>query len=244
MFGNRLLASTTLVLVLAGTSSAQEVEEDAATIKGKVVFKGDADKYKPRPIEVPSDSKCTPGTPLFTEGVVLNLDTTPVTVRNAVVSIKEGPVDRRYRHLQGPQLMETKNCRFDPHVVALLAELPIDVRNEDPVAHNVHFMAKKNREHNFTIPKKGMQMSVVMEAEDPIEIKSDRCPWMGAWILVFDHPYFVITEEPGTFKFDGVPAGKYVLEAWHETFGKQTATVEVAAGETKEVDFTYEPDKK
>lgn len=239
----RFMLAVLVLATVAAPTMAHEVEE-LGTLEGKVVFKGDPDKHKQRWIVIPEDAKCTTQGRFLTENVVINLYTEPLTLRNVIVSIKEGPVDRSDRSLQRRQLMVTQNCRFSPHVVALLDGLSIDVRNDDTVPHNVHFMAKVNREHNFTIPRKGMQMSVVMDAEDPIEIKSDFCPWMSAWLAVFDHPYFLITGEEGTFAFEGVPSGKYVLEAWHETFGKKTITVEVGKGETKQADFVFEPDKK
>ena len=37
----------------------------------------------------------------------------------------------------------------------------------------------------------------------------------------------------------GVPAGDYVIEAWHEKYGTQDATVKVGGGETKTVNFTF-----
>jgi hypothetical protein len=37
----------------------------------------------------------------------------------------------------------------------------------------------------------------------------------------------------------GLPAGTYTLEAWHETYGTQTQSVSVAAGETKSVEVTF-----
>ena len=52
---------------------------------------------------------------------------------------------------------------------------------------------------------------------------------------------FAVTDKDGTFELKGLPAGKYVVEAWHEEFGTQTMEVEVAQDETKEADFTYEP---
>jgi len=36
-------------------------------------------------------------------------------------------------------------------------------------------------------------------------------------------------------KIENVPPGKYTVEAWHETLGKQTKDVEVKAGQTAKV---------
>ena len=40
--------------------------------------------------------------------------------------------------------------------------------------------------------------------------------WMNAEMMVVPHPYFVVTDEDGSFKLTDVPAGEYEIEAWHE----------------------------
>jgi hypothetical protein len=46
---------------------------------------------------------------------------------------------------------------------------------------------------------------------------------------VFDHPYFAITAPNGTFRIDGVPAGRYRLKVWHERAKVAEQVVEVGA---------------
>ena len=82
---------------------------------------------------------------------------------------------------------------------------------------------------------------VKLVAEDVFRVNCDVHPWMGCYIGVYTHPFFAVTGKDGTFELKGLPPGKYVIEAWHETFGTQTATIEVAIDETKEYDFTFAP---
>jgi len=74
-------------------------------------------------------------------------------------------------------------------------------------------------------------------------VKCDVHPWMGMHIAAFNHPFFTVTGDEGTFEIKGLPRGKYVVEAWHEKFGQMTATVDASPGGTVQ-DFTFEPDKK
>jgi hypothetical protein len=56
-----------------------------------------------------------------------------------------------------------------------------------------------------------------------------------------DHPFFGVTSEQGSFGIENLPAGDYVLEAWHEEFGTQTVDITIVDGETAEVSFDFSP---
>ncbi len=60
---------------------------------------------------------------------------------------------------------------------------------------------------------------------------------MGVWWAVMSHPFFDTTEEDGKFTIEGLEAGTYEIEAWHEPLGKRIATVSVTTDETETVDF-------
>jgi hypothetical protein len=42
---------------------------------------------------------------------------------------------------------------------------------------------------------------------------------MKAWVGIFDHPYFAVTDKNGKFEIKDAPAGKYRLFVWHEEVG-------------------------
>jgi len=119
------------------------------------------------------------------------------------------------------------------------------IRNSDTELHNVHATPKANREFNFGQALNGQVNEVSFPRPELfVRIKCDVHPWMGMHIAVFNHPFFAVTGDEGTFEIKGLPPGKYTVEAWHEKFGNMTAAVEVTSGATKEADFTFEPDKK
>jgi len=62
---------------------------------------------------------------------------------------------------------------------------------------------------------------------------------MTAYLYVSTNPFFAVTGEDGSFTIKDVPAGKYTIEAWHEKYGTQTATVTVTGTETKTADLTF-----
>lgn len=228
-----------------GCVPVSALAEDNAVIKGKVIFKGDAEKYKRTTLDTSKDENCKKiKEKIGSEEVVINKKTEPATLRNVIVSIKEGLGDRKYPAKTEAAILDQVGCQYAPHVLAVMEGQPVKIRNSDPTNHNIHFFdAKINEKLNKTQPKP-MEEEVKLKVEAPFKVKCDVHPWMGMHIAVFNHPFFAVTGDEGTFEIKGLPPGKYTVEAWHEKFGTVTASVEVTSGATKESDFTFEPDKK
>jgi uncharacterized protein (DUF2141 family) len=121
----------------------------------------------------------------------------------------------------------------------------LDILNSDGTLHNIHALPKVNKEFNKAMPRSKKQMSVKFDkVEAPFKVKCDVHPWMGAFLGVFAHPYFAVTDDSGSFTIAGLPPGKYVVEAWHEKLGTQTADLTVDdSGATQNFTFT-KPKKK
>jgi hypothetical protein len=62
---------------------------------------------------------------------------------------------------------------------------------------------------------------------------------MSAWVSVFTHPFFSVTGTDGKFTISGLDPGTYEITAWHERLGTQTASITVAANETKTQNFKF-----
>jgi hypothetical protein len=60
---------------------------------------------------------------------------------------------------------------------------------------------------------------------------------MSATVMVFDHPWFAIPDEEGTFDLSGVPPGTHQITAWHERLGDTTQPLRVDAGRPATIDF-------
>lgn len=135
--------------------------------------------------------------------------------------------------------LDQKGCMYEPHVIGVRAEQPIDIVNSDPLAHNVHGLSKENREFNFGQPTPGTRQHVLRRPEMAVTVKCDIHPWMGAYLFVMAHPYFAVTDNQGRYSIPGLPAGTHTLVAWHETFGEKEQQVTVADGAGATADFTF-----
>jgi plastocyanin len=215
--------------------------DDNAVIKGKIVFNGDADKHKQTVLDTSKDPNCKKSKDkIGSWNVILNKGE-PTTVRNVLVYVKEGLDGRTFPPPKEPATIDQHGCEYKPHVMGVMEGQEVVIKNSDDTNHNIHFLPKANEEINKTQPKKDMADTVKLtKAEEPFHVKCDVHPWMGAYIGVFKHPFFFVTDKEGTYELKGLPPGKYVVKAWHETFGEQTAEVEVKSGETKEKNFTFE----
>jgi len=64
-------------------------------------------------------------------------------------------------------------------------------------------------------------------------------PWMNAYAGVLPHPYFSVTGTDGAFAINDLPAGDYVVEAWHERYGVQEQKVTVTEGSPARLEFSF-----
>lgn len=234
MKSSKLLVTLAASFVVAVVAQAA----DSASISGKVAFEGTAPKQKK--IKTDADPKCAElhaDSPLLSEEVVVNSDG---TLKNVFVYIKSGLEGKTYEPPKTPVEVDQAGCHYVPHVFGMMAKQPLKIVNSDDTLHNIHAMPTKSKEFNVGQPNKGMEtIRTFAEPEIMVHLKCDVHPWMSAYVGVMDNPFFSSTGDGGTFTIKGLPAGDYVVAAWHEKYGEQTLKIKVGDGEAKTVDFTF-----
>ncbi len=213
----------------------------AGEISGKISFEGKTPRMKKLKLE--ADPICVSNNEVPPAAEWLIVDKSG-GVKNMIVSVKEGLSGSRNLPSE-TVVLDQQGCVYRPHVLAVMAGQVVDILNNDGIMHNVHALPKINREFNKAMPKFKKKITTQFEkSEKPFKIKCDVHPWMISYIGVFDHPYFAVTGDDGTYSISGLSSGEYVIEAWHERLGTQTATVTVSDGTTN-ADFTFKkPSKK
>ena len=143
-----------------------------------------------------------------------------------------------------PAVLDQKDCQYVPRVVGARVGQTLQVRNDDPTEHNVHASSMAGNDFNTTQPIKSMPFDFKLKGGEILRVRCDNHTWMTAFVAIFDHPYFSVSGTDGAFTIQNVPAGKQTVKAWHEVMGTQTQMVDVQAGKTTTVDFTFMPTQK
>lgn len=208
---------------------------NAGTVSGTVRFEGTAPKRFE--ISMSSDAWCNgKGTaPTLSEEVVV----TDGALQGVLVFVEKGLEEFVWPWVQEPAQMANRNCRYEPHVLAVRARQPVRFLSEDGTAHNVNTSASAQGT-NFTLQTAGhVKLMQFKEPELSIAARCNLHPWMLGWIHVLPHPVFVVTAEDGRFTLPPLPPGRYTLAAVHPVLGTQRQPMEVAAKGAATVNFTF-----
>ncbi|MCA9026979.1 MAG: hypothetical protein KDA86_17360 [Planctomycetaceae bacterium] len=150
------------------------------------------------------------------------------------------------KQVEAPKI-DQFNFRFVPETTAIRAGQSIKFTNSDSTTHNIRSVASI-APFNVNLESEDEYVHRFERAGDlrsPITLGCVYHGGMRAWVYVFDHPFFKVTEQDGEFDFRGVPAGKYTLEMVHPAGQlRWKDTVVVTEKETVEVEIRVSPDQK
>ena len=224
-----------LTICLGALLLALHPGAQAGSITGEVKFSGDL-PHRP-PIKVTKDQDYC-GQTIPNDSYLVGPGS---GVKNVVVY-----VDNPSRPVGTPvgekeRLLENHGCRFAPRVLALRLGEKLIVKNGDPKLHIVHSYADKRTVFNLSLPFPGSKIDITQKIRKPalLQINCDTHGWMRAYIHVFDHPFFSVTDERGNFSIADLPPGRYSLKVWHEGAGVQGREVVVSDQGEVGVNFTF-----
>jgi len=211
--------------------------DEVGTVRGKATFVGEAPKR--RKVDMGSDKTCQGlhTEPLREESVIVG---EKGELANVFVWVSKGLEGKSFEPPKEPVLLEQKGCCYVPHVLGLQVGQKLVIKNTDPLTHNVHSFAKKNKSFNQSQQAGGKELEQVFDKEEVLmPLKCDIHGWMSTYVGVVEHPFFAVTKADGTFEIPGLPPGEYTLSAKHEALGLQKASVTVTAGGVLQSDFSF-----
>jgi plastocyanin len=81
---------------------------------------------------------------------------------------------------------------FVPRVVVVPVGGTVEFLNSDRLLHNLHSAGTKNLTFNRTQPR-GRTIPIVFKKPEIIQVGCDLHPWMRAWVVVAEHPFYAVT---------------------------------------------------
>jgi plastocyanin len=158
-------------------------------------------------------------------------------LRRSVVYLETAPRGAFETNDSGRAVMDQRNETFVPHVLAISTGMTVDFPNSDNFYHNVFSLSKTQR---FDLGRyaAGHSRSVRFDRAGIVRVFCEIHSHMNAFILVFGHPFYSLTDAEGRYRIENVPAGVYNVVAWNEGTPSTPKSVTVPPGGTAELDFS------
>lgn len=118
-------------------------------------------------------------------------------------------------------VMQQKDKKFIPHILAIGTGTTVDFPNLDPFFHNA-FSTFEGQVFDVALYPPGSSRSVRFSRPGIVRVFCNIHPTMSAIIAVLKTPYFTTTEADGTFAVPNVPPGQYRLQFFHERATPET----------------------
>jgi len=155
----------------------------------------------------------------------------------SVVYLESAPRGAFESGESGHAVMDQRNETFVPHVLAIMTGTTVDFPNSDKFYHNVFSLSKPARFDLGRYPA-GRFRSIRFDKPGIVRVFCDIHSHMNAYILVFSHPFFTLTDQEGRYRIDNIPPGSYNVVAWNEGTASEAKPVLVADGGAAEQDFS------
>lgn len=136
----------------------------------------------------------------------------------------------------GRAVMDQRRETFVPRLLAITTGTVVDFPNSDLTYHNV-FSLSRARRFDLGRYAAGKSKSVRFDRPGIVRVFCDIHSHMSAFVVVFNHPYFRVTDADGHYRIDNVPPGTYTIVGWYEGEARVQRTVTVAPGAVTELNL-------
>ena len=148
----------------------------------------------------------------------------------AVVSIEglsKDQIKTQMSHIK-PQkkVIDQRNLKFIPTVVAIMVGETVDFPNNDKTWHNVYSKGGAN-DFDLGLYPPGKSRSKKFDNFGVSRILCNAHPDMEAFVVVKDHPFFSTTDSRGNYEIKNIPLGKVRVEIWYPNLDVRSDSVEI-----------------
>ena len=125
------------------------------------------------------------------------------------------PVGGRSAPAPGKFVLDQRNKKFLPHVMAIPVGSQVDFPNHDPIFHNA-FSNFAGQPFDTGLYPPGGTQRIRFQREGVVRVFCNIHSSMSAVIVVSPSPWFAASKSDGSFSIADVPPGEYVVKLWHE----------------------------
>ena len=155
--------------------------------------------------------------------------------RDVVVYVDRMP-GKSFTPPTAPAVIDQRNLSFQPHVGAVMVGTRVAFPNNDEVRHNVFSPTKGTAFDLGSYPLKATKFQV-FDKPGVVTLLCNVHAEMSAYVVVTETPYFAVSDKDGKFVIPNLPAGRYVVVAWHERAGTTRQIVDIPSGGPASVSF-------
>jgi len=123
------------------------------------------------------------------------------------------------------RVIAMRGREFRPHVTIVLAGGSVAFPNEDPFSHNV-FSNVDLGPFDLGLYRRGATRTATFARPGVYPIYCNIHSMMVSFVVAVPSPWATQPDENGHFSLRGVPAGRYLVHAWHER-GAREVTREI-----------------
>ena len=149
---------------------------------------------------------------------------------DAVVSVEGVPAEHVRAQIAititQKKIMDQRNIKFIPTVLAVMVGGTVDFPNNDTAWHNVYSKGGAN-DFDLGLYPPGKTRSKKFEKPGVSRILCNAHPNMEGFIVVKDHPFFSTADSRGNYEIKNVPVGKVRVEVWYPNLEVRSETVEI-----------------
>ena len=171
------------------------------------------------------------------QDAVVWLDQVPVKTERQHTRLPSRWFRHRRTPVQLPRIVESRQ-RYSPHIIALAAGSALVIRNEDKVWHGT-FSVSLARTFELGKRPPGRADTLSFDSTGVVALRCDIHPAMSAFVVVTPNHAFTQPDAGGRWRLPDLPAGHYVVRAWHPDKGELRREVNVPARGTTSLQLRW-----